>query len=148
MADALALPSVRRYEGFIVCGLPTRETLDRALALGIDSALSLMDSSEPGISEVAPYGASIGFRYLRFVIRGREDLSEAMAWEFAATLALLDSPAIIHDDTGERVAALFALKAFFVDELGADRALAIGTQLGMGSYADHVDSLIRDVPHE
>lgn len=130
------------YDGYVVGGLPTRAHIDGALQAGFESALSLMEDSEPGIAEIAPYGARQGLRYLRFVVRGQEDLGEAAAWEFAATLAMLDRPAIVHCATGRRAAALFALKAHFVDEMPVDQAIALGEALGMGELREHVRAVL------
>lgn len=138
----IQLPNGLVYEGYVIGGLPTKAAIDAALTADIESAMSLMSRDEPGISEIGPYAASQGFRYIRFTIDGSQDLTEAMAWEFAATLPMLDKPGIVHSAQGQRVAAIFALKAFFVDDLPADHALAIGNALGMGEYAEHVESLI------
>lgn len=104
--------------------------------------MSLMASDEEGIGDIAQYASSIGVRYLRFTVKDKGALTEATAWEFASTLAMLGRPAIIHSANGERVGAIFALMAFFVDETSADEAVAIGTAAGMGSLEAHVRSLL------
>ena len=130
------------YEGYIIGGLPTKEIIDAALDKEIESAISLMTKDEPGISEIGPYAASKGFRYIRFTIAGPEDLNESMAWQFASTLPLLDKPGIVHSADGNRVAAIFALKAYFVDDIPAPEALAIGQAIGLGDLEDHVRSVL------
>lgn len=138
----IAIANGRLHGGYIVGGLPTRENFDAAAEAGIDSALSLMANDEDGIREVAPYASSIGIRYIRFTVRNPQDLTESMAWQFASSLGMVGSPAIIHSGGGERVGAMFALVAFFVDENSADDAIAIGMQAGMGSLATHVRSVM------
>ena len=123
-------------------GLPSKAQIDKALEADVESAMSLMARDEPGISEIGPYAASQGFRYIRFTIAAPEDLNDSAAWEFAATLPLLDKPGIVHSAKGHRVAALFALKAFYVDDLGADKSLAIGLALGMGDLEARVRTLL------
>lgn len=141
-APAIQIPNGRSYQGYVLGGLPSQKQLDAALEAGFESAMSLMGSDEAGGPELARYGASQGLRYLRFTIAGEDDLTESMAWQFAATESMLGKPAIIHCATGQRVAAIFALKAFFVDELAAEEAYAIGEALGMGDYAEHVRGLL------
>ncbi len=137
-ASPISIPNGVVYDGYIIGGLPTKKAIDEALAQDIESAISLMANDETGISEIGPYAASKGFRYIRFTIRGAEDLNESMAWQFASTLPLLDRPGIVHSAYGKRVAAIFALMAFFVDERPAEEALAIGLALGLGDLEDHV----------
>lgn len=142
----IPIPNGHLYDGYVVGGLPTKEQINQALESEIETAMTLMDRSEPGIDEIGPYAASQGFRYIRFTIAGPNDLSEAMAWEFAATLPLLDKPGIVHCASGQRVAAIFALKAYFVDEASAEEALAIGQALGIGEYEDRLRELLELPP--
>lgn len=135
------------YKGYILGGLPTKENIDAALEKEIESALSLMSKDEPGISVIGPYAASKGFRYIRFTIAGTEDLNESMAWQFASTLPLIDKPGIVHSADGNRVGAIFALMAYFVDELPAQEALAIGQAIGLGDLEAHVRSVL-ELPAE
>lgn len=141
-AAPIKIPNGHLYDGYIVGGLPTKAAIDSALAKEIDSAISLMGRDEKGISEIGPYAASQGFRYIRFTIAGKDDLNESMAWQFASTLPLLDKPGIIHSANGKRVAAIFALMAYFVEERPAEEALAIGQAIGLGDLEDHVRDLL------
>jgi hypothetical protein len=142
----IEIPNGVLYDGYILGGLPSKGQIDKALESDIESAMSLMSRDEPGISEIGPYAASQGFRYIRFSIAGPKDLTESMAWEFASTLPMLDKPSIIHSADGKRVAAIFALKAFFVDDLGAEKALAIGLAIGLGDLEEHVRTLLGLAP--
>jgi protein tyrosine phosphatase (PTP) superfamily phosphohydrolase (DUF442 family) len=142
----IKIPNSVLYQGYILGGLPNKKQIDQAIESEIETAMSLMGRDEPGISEIGPYAASQGFRYIRFTIAGPKDLTEAMAWEFASTLPLLDKPGIVHSAKGQRVAAIFALKAYFVDEVNAEEALAIGQALGMGEFEGHVRELLELPP--
>lgn len=142
----IAIPNARFYQGYVLGGLPSESDLDTAMAAGFESAMSLMTNDEEGGPELARYGASKGLRYLRFTIAGEDDLNESMAWQFASTESMLGKPAIIHCASGQRVAAIFALRAYFVDERSAEEALAIGDALGMGEFADHVRQELADNP--
>ncbi len=138
----ITIPNGRLYDGYVVGGLPSREQFEQALQAGFESAMSLMGNDEEGIRDVAPYASSLGIRYIRFTVQGTEDLNESMAWQFASTLGMLGKPAIIHSARGERVGALFALMAFFVDELSVEDSISIGLAAGLGSLADDVRSLL------
>ncbi len=139
-APPIDIPAGRFHDGYVVGGLPSKHQFDLALEAGFEEAMSLMASDEEGIAEITPYATSIGIRYIRFTIRDERDLNEAMAWQFAATLAMLGKPSIIHSANGARVGAIFALMAFFVEELSPEEALAIGRAAGMGSLEGHVRS--------
>ena len=137
-AAPIEIPNGQLYDGYIVGGLPSKSNIDDALAKNIETAMSLMARDETGISEIGPYAASKGFRYIRFTIAGKADLNESMAWQFASTLPLLDKPGIVHSANGNRVGAIFALMAYFVNEVDAEEALAIGKAIGLGDLEDHV----------
>ena len=138
----IEIPNGRLYQGFIVGGLPSKAQFDAALAVDIEAAMSLMTNGETGGSEIASYASSQGVRYLHFSIDGIDGLTEANAWEFAATLSMLDKPAIIHSKEGRRVGAIFALMAYFVDELSAEEAYEIGVEAGMGDFSVRVRKLL------
>ncbi len=139
---SIPIPNGRMHDGYIVGGLPSKEHYDAAIELGIDSALSLMSNAEEGIREVAPYASSLGVRYIRFTVASPQDLTESMAWQFAASLGSVGKPAIIHSAGGERVGAMFALVAFFVDEQGLEESMRIGRAAGMGSLAEEVERVM------
>ncbi len=137
----ITIPNGRLYDGYVVGGLPSKQQFDAAYAAGFETAMSLMANDEDGILDIAPYASSLGVRYIRFTV-GKDDLSESMAWQFASTLGMLSRPAIIHSANGERVGAMFALVAFFVDEVSVEEALTIGKQAGMGSLEAHLRTVL------
>lgn len=139
-AAPIDIPNARLHDGYVVGGLPSKVQFEAAVEAGFDSAMSLMSNDEEGIADVAPYASSLGVRYIRFTIKDKSELTEAMAWQFASTLALLGKPAIVHSAKGQRVGAIFALKAFFVDEAEVDEAMQIGAAAGMGDLASYVRS--------
>ena len=138
----ISIPNGRLYDGYVLGGLPSKKQFDDAYAAGFESAMSLMDNDEEGIRDIAPYASSLGVRYIRFTVRDKDDLNESMAWQFASTLGMLGRPAIIHSAGGERAGAMFALMAFFVDEVSAAEALAIGKRAGMGSLEAHLRTVL------
>lgn len=138
----ISIPNGRLYDGYVLGGLPSKEQFDDAYAAGFESAMSLMDNAEDGIRDIAPYASSLGVRYIRFTVRDKDDLNESMAWQFASTLSMLGQPSIIHSAGGERAGAMFALMAFFVDEVSAENALAIGKRAGMGSLEAHLRTVL------
>ena len=138
----ISIPNGRLYDGYVLGGLPSKKQFDDAYAAGFESAMSLMDNDEDGIRDIAPYASSLGIRYIRFTVRGKDDLNESMAWQFASTLSMVGRPAIIHSAGGERAGAMFALMAFFVDEVSAEDALAIGKRAGMGSLEAHLRTVL------
>jgi hypothetical protein len=53
----ITIPNGLVYKGYILGGLPTKDAIDAAISKDIESAISLMASDEPGISEIGPYAA-------------------------------------------------------------------------------------------
>jgi len=138
----IALPNARVVGDLLVGGQPTIEQIDQANELGYKSIMSVQSSDEEGARALGPHTASLEMRYVRFAISEDKDLTEAKAWEFAATLGTLEPPIIVHDATGRRVGAMLALKAFFVDGLSAEEAYEVGEKAGMSDLAPTVKKLI------
>ncbi len=69
--------------------------------------------------------------YVDVPIEGAAGLSEDRAMQFADALAEAERPVVVHCGSGNRVGALFALKAYYVEGKSADEALQIGRDAGM-----------------
>lgn len=136
------LPNPRRPEpGLLSGGQPTLEQLAAARDLGFQSVINLRGEGEPGAGRAEV--EDLGLAYLSVPIEGAAGLSEENARAFAAALAAAERPAIVHCGSGNRIGALFALKAFYVDGMGADEAYELGQRNGLtrlsGAVRRHLD---------
>ena len=127
----LFLNSVSLGEAMIAGGQPTREELVALNDAGYRTVVSLRKSSESSTS--AEVSAELGMTYVAVPIDGSSGLTEENARAFAEALGKAEAPMIVHCGSGNRVGALFALKAFYVDGQSAGEALEVGLASGLTS---------------
>lgn len=138
--EGLDLPNAKMpFPGIVVGGQPSPEHLKRAAELGVAWVVDLRGVGElEGRDEKAEVEA-LGMAYVSIPIAGKDDLGPEPAARLAQALegATADSdPAkgpriLVHCASGNRVGGLFALKAFHVDGLDAEAALALGEKVGL-----------------
>jgi uncharacterized protein (TIGR01244 family) len=117
-------------EGVLVGGQPTEEQFRALARLGYGTVVNLRAPGEPGNTD-PQLMESLGMDYITLPISGPDSLSEENARELAAILGTADSPVVVHCASGNRVGALFALKAFYADGESPEASLALGRRAGM-----------------
>lgn len=135
-AEELLPNQVRVSDQILVGGQPSIEQLEALHAAGYRTVLNLRTEQEEG-----PAGAeaeTLGLMFHRLPIAGEDGLDEENARLFATLLEEADGPVVVHCGSGNRVGALFALKAFYVDGMDADEALAVGLASGLTSLEPSV----------
>jgi len=73
----------------------------------------------------------LGMTYVSIPIAGAADISEENARRLAEVLDVGADPVVVHCASGNRVGALFALKAYYVDGKTPEEALALGKAAGV-----------------
>ena len=127
--DELLRNGKRLDNGTLVGGQPTPEQLERLAQLGYTTIINLRAADEDGTTEEQV--RQLGMSFVPIPITSADDLSEENARALAEALNGSAGPAVVHCASGNRVGALFAFKAFYVDGLAADDAIAFGKQSGM-----------------
>ena len=117
-------------EGVLAGGQPTVEQLYDLAAAGYRTVINMRLPDEQGSTQ-APSVEAAGMTYVTVPIEGAAGLSEERARAFADVLAEVEHPVVVHCGSGNRVGALFALKAFYVDGATADEAIQFGLDAGM-----------------
>ncbi len=118
-------------EASLACsGQPTPEQFQKLKQNGVQRVVCLRAKTESGTGweeDLAPHS---GIEFVRFVIEGPKDITEAKAREFAALVG--DGEAtLVACGSSNRVGAMMALKAKFVDGKSNEEALAIGKACGL-----------------
>ncbi|MEM7481694.1 MAG: sulfur transferase domain-containing protein [Acidobacteriota bacterium] len=124
------VPNARRPAPQVVSGgQPSAEQLKSAREAGFRTVINLRGEGEPGAKgqEIE----ALGMEYRAFPIASAEDLNEENARAFSALLADADGPVLLHCGSGNRVGALFALSAFYVDGATPEEALEKGLASGL-----------------
>ncbi len=116
--------------------------LQAAQAQGLKTIVNLCPISEdPGFDEAALV-ASLGMSYINIPVAGPADLTAEKAHELAKVLAQQSGSVLVHCASGNRVGALFALKAHHVDGAAVEDALAIGRAHGLKAMEPAVRALL------
>jgi len=126
------------YPGVWVGGQPTPEQFAAAKEAGIQTVINLRRPGERGTKGEQERVEELGMTYVAVPISGADDLDEKNARAFSAALDEAEKPVIVHCGSGARVGALFAMRAFYVEGLSVEDALATGRAAGMDRYEDEL----------
>jgi uncharacterized protein (TIGR01244 family) len=122
-------------------GRPRPEHLQAAKAQGVRTVINLCPPAEAGDYDEPALVADLGMAYVNIPVSGAADLTVAKAQQLAA--ALQDAgPVLLHCQSGNRVGALMAVKARFVDGLSPEASLAAGRAAGLRALEPAVIQLI------
>lgn len=127
----------------LTCGIPSARDLQQACEAGFKTVVNLCPAPETSRDEPATV-ANLGMRYVNIPVAGPTDLTEAKARELGAVVnECANHPVIIHCASGNRVGALLALKAFYVDGKSPQEALALGLAGGLKALEPYVAQLLQ-----
>lgn len=126
-----------------VGGQPTASQLVDAKAMGLKQIINLRPASEDAGFDEAVTVSDMGIGYHCLPINGRADLTLENVRRFDALLTSAgDTSVLIHCASGNRVGALFALRAAWLHGQDVDAALQIGKQHGLTSMLDAVKEML------
>ena len=129
--------------GLLTGGQPTPEQLDELAQAGYKTVVNLRTEGEEGDWDAAARSAELGLDYRRLPISTADGLDVTGATALDALLAD-DSlrPMVVHCGSGNRVGALFALRAFHLQDADAEAALEIGRRAGLTRLEERVRPLL------
>lgn len=117
------------FDGILTGGQPTVEQFETLAALGYRTVINLRGPDEVGSTDPVVV-ESLGMAYVSIPITDAGGITEENARKLTQALEGAEYPVVTHCASGNRVGALFALKAYFVDGETATDALAIGRAAG------------------
>jgi len=118
------------FDGILTGGQPSASQLEKAKEAGYATIINMRMPDEQGSTDPAAVKA-LGMDYVALPIEHAAGVNEANARKLAEILEHARKPVIVHCGSGNRVGALFALKARFVDGKTPEEALAIGESAGL-----------------
>lgn len=126
-----------------VGGQPTASQLIDAKAMGLKQIINLRPVSEDAGFDEAATLADMAVGYHCLPISGRADLTLENVRHFDAMLAAVgDAPLLVHCASGNRVGALFALRAAWLQGAEPEVALQVGKTHGLTSMLDAVTEIL------
>lgn len=139
----LTIPNLKELGGGVwTAGQPSRENLEQAKDAGFNSVITLCPQGECGWDEKTVV-EQLGMRYSCIPISSGGDLSEASARALHVELESSPRPVLVHCGSANRVGALFALKAHFVDGHPPETALDHGRRAGLVGLEAAVRQILR-----
>jgi uncharacterized protein (TIGR01244 family) len=129
--------------GTHVSGQPSEEALTKLGAAGVRTVIDLRpDQETPALDERAVVGKT-GVQYRSLPISGRADLTHENVATFDRMLnESRPGPVLLHCSSGNRVGAMMALRARWMQGKTAEEALAIGKAAGLTGLAGDVQQLL------
>src|SRR5690606_39211066 len=107
-------------------------------AAGIRRVINLAPASEtPGFDEAAAVRA-VGMRYDALPIAGAGDLDREAVLDFDQLLQAAGGPTLVHCGSGNRVGALVALRAAWLQGADEEAAVEEGRRWGLGGLEGEV----------
>ncbi|HAD49298.1 MAG: serine/threonine protein phosphatase [Idiomarina sp.] len=153
LSTALLLPSVSLAQGIDspkqtsdniwVMGVPDKEDIATFAQSGGDVVISLLSVEEMSGSEETTWTSQQGLAFFHVPVNG----ATGVTFENARALDRLllthaDKNIMVHCASSNRVGALFALRAAWLDGLSTEQALEVGRQHGMTSLEDKVSKML------
>lgn len=105
--------------------------VERLAASGFRHVIDLtLDAETPAYDEAASVRAQ-GMAYDRLPIRGADDLTIGHVREFDRLLGAAARPVLVHCASSNRVGALAALRAAWIEGMGTEAAIDVGRRWGL-----------------
>lgn len=132
------MPRARVAHGYLIGGAMTPEHVAEAKEKGYTRIIDVRTEGEKGVAEERAKAEEVTIEYVSFPISGPEDLTEEKVQAFDELLARDAGPTIVHCASANRVGALFALRAYYIDKKPAEEALQIGLDAGLTKLEAYV----------
>lgn len=130
------------FDNVMCSGQPTEAEFDSLKAAGVTRVIHLRLPSEKGTGWEEERAAKSGLQFVRLEIAGKAGLTKENVQRFHELMQQQsEGTTLVSCGSSNRVGALFALKAFWIDKLPREDALAIGRRSGMKSLAATVEKL-------
>lgn len=127
----VSIPGAKVTTGLLVGGQPSEAQLREIKKAGYRTVVSLRTAEEPGASGAREAVEGLKMRFVSIPVEGAAGLTEDNARALGKALGRKKAlPAVVYCRSGQRASALVGLKAFVVDELGAEEAIALAKELG------------------
>lgn len=143
-ATALGVFNARMpIPNLVTAGQLTQEQLDGMVDSGYRHFISLRVSTEDGAGWEEGHADGASFEFDRLPISGADGLTRENVEALAALLeSSNDEPTVLYCGSSNRVGALLALKAFWVDGAEPEAAFELGQQAGMTGLTAPVRELL------
>ena len=130
--------------GVLSGGQPTTDQVEAAAAAGFLTVINLRTEQETGFEWEPALVEKLEMRYVPIPISGADSMTRENVERLDAALeeGLARGPVLLHCASGNRIGAMLALRAAWLDEVPAEEALAFGRSSGMTSLEKSTRTLL------
>lgn len=141
---ALELSNVRQpSESLITGGQPSQADFKRLADSGVKTIINMRTEDEFDDFDQAAAAKALGITYLTFPISGKTGITKQNAIKLDGVLKQTQGKVLLHCGSGNRVGALLALRAFYVEGKSADEAITDGKAAGMTRLSKKVEKMLK-----
>ncbi len=132
------------FDGTLTGGQPTFDQIKQAGKTGFKAVINLRTDKElPDPAQELTWVKGAGMKYIHIPVDGAEGFTREKATAFAEAISTPENyPLIVHCKSGQRVGAMFALKACLIDEKSIEESLAIGERAGLSALTPIVKRIL------
>lgn len=131
--------------GVTTGGQPSAEQLAAAKHSGVRTVISLLP--EAATQDEAAEAQKLGLRFVSIPVPDASGLTRENAERLAKEMDAPEAkPLLLHCASGNRVGALLALRAYYVDHASSEAALSLGESAGLTSLRPAVEAQLKAAP--
>ena len=131
------------HSGIVASGQPDQDQVEALREAGAQAFISLRPASESGAGWEEAYSTAEGLTFDRLPISGPESLTRENVEIFAGLLEEQGGdPVVVYCGSSNRVGAMLALKAAWIDGVDPDEALQLGIDAGLTRLEGPVRELL------
>ena len=131
-APELALPNQGEpIDGVITAGQPTAEQFEQLREAGVRKVISLRTEGEPVPFDETALATKHKLVFQRIPIGGPDDLTKENVQRLDEALSSANGKVLLHCGSSNRVGALLALRAKWIDGASAEEAMELGKKAGL-----------------
>lgn len=132
-------------DNILTGGQPSVADVAKLKANGIKTIINLRRPTERDQSDIKAAASKAGITYINIPVNGSKDITLATAKLLSEALQFThDDKVLVHCGSGNRVGALMAIKAHFIDGKSKSEALAFGKKSGMTRLQPVVEALLKE----
>lgn len=130
------------YRDMLLGGRPTLDQYKALSQSGYTTVIDLRAMSEEGVTEEHKLVQELGMQAVSIPIGGPNDITKESAGQLDQALANANGPVVLHCASGNRVGALLAMRAFWVQGKSPLESLSIGQESGLTKLKPVVRNLL------
>lgn len=129
-------------ERLIVGGQPSEHDFEVLAAAGIKQVVNLRPNTESISFDEAAVAEKWGMQYHVIAVTTTESCTKEKAKQLKAILEK-GEPTLVHCASGNRVGALIALKAYWLDNCTPEEALNMGLETGLTKFTEEIKQALQ-----